>query len=49
MKPKRPVKQQPKQNQKTPIGKNAAAQRLIKAMEKPHISPMKTLKHYANQ
>ena len=35
MKPKHPSKQQPKQNQKTPIRKNPAAQRLIKMMEKP--------------
>ena len=35
MKPKHSIKQQPKQNQKTPTRKNPAAQRLIKAMEKP--------------
>ena len=35
MKPEHSIKQQPKQNQKTPTRKNPAAQRLIKMMEKP--------------
>ena len=35
MKPKRSIKQQPKQNQKTPTRKNPTSQRLIKMMEKP--------------
>ncbi|MCY3549459.1 MAG: hypothetical protein OXU27_09030 [Candidatus Poribacteria bacterium] len=35
MKPKHSIKQQPKQNQKTPTRKNPTAQCLIKLMEKP--------------